>query len=217
VTRGSAREPDPPVVGSGPREEALLAVSDAIDLRGADLPARPERRASEATLRAEEALVRAAAAGDSDSFVQIYDRFASPLYGYAARRLADPARAEDLVQDVFMALIRNGARYVARAPLGAYLFRVARYRVINAWRDAPREVSVDVERAATPRYDDTVDVRAALAELPARCREPIELSIYEGLTYQEIAETVGCPIGTVRSRIARGKRALADRLGRDRR
>ena len=163
-------------------------------------------------LAEEERLVRAAAGGDATAFLVIYDRLANRLYGYVLRRVRKPETAEDIVQEVFLALIRRGASYRARAPLSAFLFRIARNRVINHWRDARPSVELDERPAPAPAYAEIIDVRRALEALPEKFREAIELATYEGLRYGEIAEVVGCPIGTVRSRIARGKRMMAARL-----
>ena len=166
---------------------------------------------------AEERLVRAAAGGDAASFLVIYDQMADRLYRYVRRRVQIEETAEDIVQEVFLALIRRGSSYVGRAPLRAFLFRIARNRVINHWRDAKPSVELEERPSPAPAYAEMIDVRRALAELPTKFSEAIELATYEGLSYDEIADVVGCPIGTIRSRIARGKKMMATRLKEDRR
>ena len=187
----------------GPSPPTFISESAA-----AKAPATAER------LAADERLVRAAVGGDGEAFLEIYDRHAAGIYGYALRRLRDPSRAEDLVQDVFLALLRTGSGYRARAPLHAYLYRIAHNRVLNVFRDARPESELTEMPQMPPRHDDIVDVRTALARLPVEFREPILLATYEDLSYQEIASVLGCPIGTVRSRISRGKRMMAADLSK---
>jgi RNA polymerase sigma-70 factor (ECF subfamily) len=181
----------------------VAEASEVLSARGWALPS---------DLAEEERLVRAAAGGEREAFLAIYDRHAGGLYGYALQRLRDPGRAEDLVQEVFLALVRTGGRYHARAPLRAFLYRVARNRVLNFLRDARPEDELQEMGARAPAYEAILDVRRALASLPERFREPILLATYPQLTYPEIARVLGCPVGTVRSRISRGKRLMAEML-----
>ncbi len=154
--------------------------------------------------------------------------FVDNLYG-AARHLArNPADAEDLVQDTYVKAFRFADRFHSGTDLKAWLFTILYNTHRNVRRQASRDrVSLDsnvVEQAAAPsdpratpehrlmRMDDAREVRAALASLPDRFREAIWLRDVEELSYLEIAQALSIPVGTVMSRISRGRRLLFERL-----
>jgi RNA polymerase sigma factor (sigma-70 family) len=138
--------------------------------------------------------------------------------------------AEEIVQDVFMTMMREPKKYDAtRGPVGAYLFGIARNRVMKHFERVPREVSLEeqitdgsgVNTAAittfTPAHwaeeqERTAHVRAAVLELPVEFRETVVLCELEELSYEEAARMLGCPIGTIRSRLHRGRALLLAKL-----
>ena len=141
------------------------------------------------------------------------------MYGFFRRRLQNPARAEELAQECFLALLRNSTRYEARASFRSYLYGIA-FNVLSAERrKAGREVadnealdtrSMNVGQAATP--DAGIWVREALEHLDANEREILMLREYEQLSYDEIGNLMRLPVNTVRSRLFRARMALKDQL-----
>ena len=157
--------------------------------------------------------------------------FLEPLYATALRLTRNPADAEDLVQDTYVKALRFEDRFAAGTNLNAWLYTI----LLNTWRNRRRDsarapVDVDssrVEEAATasdgPSAGDTPeqillratvreDLQAALDALPDVFREAVWLRDVEEFTYAEIARMLDIPIGTVMSRISRGRRLLFDRL-----
>jgi RNA polymerase sigma-70 factor (ECF subfamily) len=157
--------------------------------------------------------------------------FLEPLYATALRLTRNRADAEDLVQDTFVKAFRFSDRYQRGTNLKAWLYTILHNTWRNRLRDASREtVDVDsdrVEEAAslpggpvaleTPErilLRETLDaeLQAALDGLPASFREAVWLRDVEEFSYAEIAEMIGVPVGTVMSRISRGRRLLFERL-----
>ena len=156
--------------------------------------------------------------------------FLEPLYATAMRLTRNRADAEDLVQDTFVKVLRFGHRFTPGTNLKAWLLTILHNTWRNRIRDAARApVDVDsgrVEDAAqssstvvseTPEavlMRDTLDAKlqAALDAIPEAFREAVWLRDVEELTYAEISAVMAIPIGTVMSRISRGRRMLLDRL-----
>ena len=153
--------------------------------------------------------------GSREAFREIFERYREPLYGFFRRRLENPARAEELAQECFLALLRNAARYEPRAGFRSYLYGIAINIVSAERRKAGREVQQtdDHDCASTePNPDASLWVRRALAELEKTEREILMLREYEQLSYSEIAETLHLPVNTVRSRLFRARMALKEKL-----
>jgi RNA polymerase sigma-70 factor (ECF subfamily) len=159
------------------------------------------------------AIVREAARGGIEALAALYDRYAGLLLGMANRMLGDRTVAEDLVQDVFMEVWRCAHAFdPSRGTVRTWLLVRLRSRALDRLRSARhrREVMVDDvsprEPASAPEdpelSPDRVRVRRALEELPEDQRLVIELSYFHGLSSSEIAEHMGSPIGTVKSRTA---------------
>ncbi len=150
------------------------------------------------------------------------------LYGAALRLTRNQADAEDLVQNTYVKALRFKSRFSRGTNLKAWLFTILHNTFLNDQRHAgrdPVEVSSEtVEQAAarpsasdTPeqmlmRQASTRDLSAALDSLPAQFREAVWLRDVEEFSYAEIADMLGVPLGTVMSRISRGRRLLYDRL-----
>ena len=149
------------------------------------------------------------------------------LYGLALKLTRNPAAAEDLVQDTYLKVARFAPRLRPDTNLKAWLFTVLRNTFLNDRRSAARHpVDVDsdlVESLPIAGADDDperqllraardADVHAALDALPAIYREVVWLRDVEDCSYKEIAGILGVPIGTVMSRLSRGRRLLFDRL-----
>lgn len=158
-------------------------------------------------------LIEEAARGEVDALSALYDRFSGLLLTMAMRMLGDRAMAEDLVHDVFMEVWRNASRYDrSRGTVRTWVLVRLRSRALDRLRSASsrREVPSDdiTPREAAPEVEDPslqpdrVAVRQALTELPEEQRLVLELSYFQGLSSSEIAERMGSPLGTVKSRTA---------------
>ena len=177
-------------------------------------------------------LLRLMLAGDGGAFERLYQRWQSPLYRFALRMSGSETIAEDVTQDVFLTLMRDGGQYSERGSFAAYIFAIARHRV---WRRLQRErwfVRPETEEVAEsedalttdrliaqadPLADLTRDemvetVRRAVLALPAHYREVVLLCYLHELNYAEAAEVIGCGLGTVRSRLHRARALLAEKL-----
>jgi len=158
------------------------------------------------------------AGGDTTAFETIVRRHQGPLLRFAAALAGDRDTAADIVQEAFVALWRMRDRYRPSGSLKAYLYRLVRNACIDQSRSAwARRVPLDDCAPAT--FDPQVGVRladalrAALGSLPEGQRTVFLLSAQEGLSYQEIADVVGRPLGTVASRKAAAVDTLRARLG----
>jgi RNA polymerase sigma-70 factor (ECF subfamily) len=178
----------------------------------------------------DDVLLRRAAKGDEEAFTLLYRRHQAALYRFALRMTGSAWAAEEIVQDVFMTLMREPKKFDAsRGALGAYLFGIARNRVMKSRERAPREVSLEEKREDgsdrgivlqdkfTPaiwaeQKERLEQVRAAVLELPAEFRETVVLCELEELSYEEAAQLIGCPVGTIRSRLHRGRALLLAKL-----
>jgi RNA polymerase sigma-70 factor (ECF subfamily) len=177
----------------------------------------------------DDVLLRYAAKGDEEAFVILYRRHQAKLYRFGLRMTGNAWAAEEIVQDVFMTLMRAPKKYeAARGPLAAYLFGIARNRVMKYLERVPREVPLDEQNqdgsrggaavnAFTPMHwaeqqERVEQVRAAVLDLPAEFREAVVLCELEELSYEEAAQLIGCPIGTIRSRLHRGRALLLAKL-----
>jgi RNA polymerase sigma-70 factor (ECF subfamily) len=157
--------------------------------------------------------------GDRAAFATLYDRHAAAVYGYALKLTADPGTAEDVVQEAFLGLLK-GVRYDARRPFMAWLLTIARNEAYDLLRRrrARREAGLDgapePAAAAGPDPGTRDHVEAALRALPDEFREAVWLCDGMEMSYQEAAEIMRCEIGTVGSRVARGRALLRRELSR---
>jgi RNA polymerase sigma-70 factor (ECF subfamily) len=169
-------------------------------------------------------LVERARGGEREAFGFLYRRHQACVYRFARAMTGSSAVAEDIVQEVFLALMRDLERYDAtRAGLRTYLFGIARNLVRYKARSVRRLISLDqVEEAsefedpaaALSTSQESRRLRECLAGLPARYREVIILCDLQELDYAATAAVLSVPIGTVRSRLHRGRQLLLERLQR---
>jgi RNA polymerase sigma-70 factor, ECF subfamily len=178
----------------------------------------------------DDVLLRRSANGDEEAFTVLYRRHQAPIYRFALRMTGNTGAAEEIVQDVFMTLVREPKKYdAARGALGAFLYGVARNRIMKHQERLPREVPLlnpeDDGFAGYPKAVDSATpahwaelrerrehVRAAVLELPADFREAVALCLLEEMSYEEAAQSLQCPIGTIRSRLHRGRALLLAKL-----
>jgi len=170
----------------------------------------------------------AASAGADEAFAREALAYVDSLYGTAMRLTRRPADAEDLVQDTYLKAFRSAAQFQRGTNLKAWLFTILHNTFRNMLRhDGRNPVDVDsdfVEQAPAhaaaghspeellTRATLDADLQAALDALPDAFRQAVWLRDVEELTYAEIAKVLDVPIGTVMSRISRGRRALYERL-----
>ena len=163
-------------------------------------------------------------AGDESALEEIFDRWSALVHTYALRALHDPHDAEDVTQQVFVAAWRSRHTLVpSPSALPAWLIGISRHKIADV--RAARFRHADLTRSAALVPDDqlveeSVDsevadrlvVRQAVEELPDPRRTIVLLAFWEGLSHAEIAETVGLPLGTVKSHVRRGLVKLHQQL-----
>lgn len=179
----------------------------------------------------DEELLRQMLAGDADAFEQLYDRRQSGIFQFALRMSGSPALAEDVTQEVFMALMRDGHQFdPARGTVAGYLFGMARHRVLRRLQRERTFVSIELGEAGEggeemqeltalddPLSDltrnETVEaVRQAVLSLPEHYREVVVLCSLHEMSYDQAAAVIDCPVGTVRSRLNRARAMLIEKL-----
>lgn len=153
------------------------------------------------------------ARGDEAAFAALYDACADRLYHYVATRLGSREAAGDVVQGAFLRAVKSRRRFRGVENPVAYMFQVARNEALRAVKKAAKPIASVDKGAPTAvdshgAYDDAEIVAAALGRLSADERELIELKIYSGLTFQEVAGVLGLPSGTVATRYRRALESL---------
>ncbi len=161
-------------------------------------------------MTSDEALMLEFQRGSREAFEELFARYRDPLFGFFRRRI-ESSRAEDLTQDVFLAVMRAASRYEPRAQVRTYLYGIA-LKLIAAERRRYRDAVAKLEPSATSHEDEALWVREALARLETDDREILMLREYEQLSYIEIAELLRIPLNTVRSRLFRSRMALKSYL-----
>ena len=171
----------------------------------------------------DEQLLREALAGDEAAFTGLYRRRQAGIFRFALQMSGSWAVAEDVTQDVFLALIREGGRFdERRGPLVAYLYGIARKRILR-WLEKEKTelLSEDTRESVVATGDPASDlerdqsiraVRDAVLALPAHYREVAVLCELQELSYEDAAGALGCAVGTVRSRLHRARGLLAEKL-----
>ena len=171
------------------------------------------------------ALVERVAQGDRSAFLELYDRHVSRVFALATRMLGDRASAEEVTQDAFLKLwTRARAFSPTRGALLAWLLTIARNNALDRIRLEARRPAL-AEASLSDLEDGRPDLQApgsgseearwrslrfALAELPDGQRQVIELAYYQGLTHSQMAEMLGLPLGTVKTRLRLGMERLRD-------
>lgn len=166
-------------------------------------------------------LLRRARGGDQAACREIVERFGPGLLRLARSLVGQPADAEDVVQETLSAAFRTLRSFEERASIKTWLSRILLRQAARSHRARYRREAgaLDLTGQAEPAApaadgsaDIGIDVRSALAELSTEHREVLVLREYQGLSYTEIAEVLGVPMGTVESRIHRARQELKARL-----
>jgi RNA polymerase sigma-70 factor (ECF subfamily) len=176
-------------------------------------------------------LIARVAAGDADAFASLFRRRQGQIYRFALHMTASPSIAEDVTQEVFLALMTDAGRYeAARASVVAWLCGIARNHVRrraerdrlllplddgegNEDGDFGEPMSVDADALGDLTRAERVEaVREAVLRLPLRYRETVVLCDLQEMSYADAAAALGCAVGTVRSRLHRARALLATKL-----
>ena len=182
----------------------------------------------------DEELLRRMIAGDADAFERLYDRRQAGIYQFALRMSGSPVLAEDVVQDVFLEFMRDARLFdSSRGTVAGYLMGMARHRILRRLErerrfvsfaepdERERELPANAEERFIVEHNphddfelrETVEtVRQAILSLPEHYREVVVLCSLHEMNYEQTAEVIGCPVGTVRSRLNRARAMLVDKL-----
>ena len=171
-------------------------------------------------------LLQRARRGDESALAQLFGRYEGVIYRYAAY-MCGRDTADDIVQETFLAVLQQSKRHdPPERAVSSYLIGIARHRILKRaardnWCDA-EDVETLLEHRADLRQETPLEdvtraesvehVRAAVESLPPLFREAIVLCELHEMQYAEAASIIGCPIGTIRSRLHRGKALLAIKL-----
>ena len=161
-------------------------------------------------LEADPHTIRTAAAGDHAAFEVLVRTYQEPVVRFLAHLLSDRALADDVAQETFLRCYQKLDHYSFEGRFSTWLLRVAHNAGIDAIRKRVRRERLEAQPTASAT--DPVlraELVAALASLPVRLREPLLLVEVTGLRYREAAEVLGIPEGTVKSRVAHARAALA--------
>lgn len=168
-------------------------------------------------------LVRRYVAGDVAAFNELMDAHQDRVFGICLRMLRDRDAALDATQETFLTVFRKADRYQAKAAFSTWLYRVAVNTCYDQLRRAKRRAVGQLppgHDAADPKAMDPMvsaelrpDIEEALATLPPEFRAVIVLVDLEGLALETASNLLGVPVGTVKSRVFRGRRLLAQQLG----
>jgi RNA polymerase sigma-70 factor (ECF subfamily) len=156
--------------------------------------------------------------GSKEAFSELFSRYKQPLFGFFRRRVSDPAQAEELTQEAFLAVLRASSRYEPRALFRTYLYAIGfkllrAHRRKAAFRATFLGVTVGVrEPIARNAMDAEMWLRQAMGKLDPMDREILLLREFEQLSYVEISQLLSLQVNTVRSRLFRARMALRDRL-----
>jgi RNA polymerase sigma-70 factor (ECF subfamily) len=172
----------------------------------------------------DEALVALAARSEQSALAELYDRYGRTAYGLAFRVLRDATLAEDAVQDAFLTIWRTASRFVPeKGKASTWILTLVHRRAVDTVRREQRRRADSLDRAAEPSVPGVDEdawlrlqrerVQEALKHLPDAQREALELAYYGGFSQSELAERLGQPLGTIKSRMFGGLSRLRELLG----
>jgi RNA polymerase sigma-70 factor (ECF subfamily) len=173
------------------------------------------------TSSSDDILIGRIAGGDQLAMRTLFARHRVPLYRWLKRIVRDETLAEDLLSDVFLDVWRQAARFEARSSVSTWLLAIARYKALSAMR---RRIDVALDDEIVAKVADAADnpeaalqskdrdevLRRSLARLPAEQGEVIDLVYYHGKSVAEVADIVGIPEATVKTRMFYARRKLAE-------
>jgi len=168
--------------------------------------------------------IRRIAGGDKAAFSDLYRAYQAPVFRFLVRMVGATGPAEELTNDVMLAVWRGAGSYRGDAKPSTWIFGIAHHKALNALRQR-RPPTVDVDTLSdTAGPDEGPErrlsleesrerIRRALAALPAEQREVVQLTFYHGLSYAEISSVAGCPVNTVKTRMFHARKKLQKLLG----
>jgi RNA polymerase sigma-70 factor (ECF subfamily) len=187
----------------------------------------PNHQVSVTTEPSDPELLDRMALGDREALAIIFRRHHGTVYRFSRQMLGSKEAAEDVTQDVFMALTRSAGRFnPAVASLSTYLYGIARNLVLQHYKRSRSRVEINIDALGTSdaalatgvdpaeslsRTQMTQQLRLAILRLPVHYREVVVLCELNGLSYEEAALVAGCPVGTIRSRLSRARQMLIER------
>lgn len=186
---------------------------------GGSVIARGMNRVTEADNDGDGAIVARIAAGDRDALTELYGRYQRPLFGYLLLLAPDRGTAEEILQDTLVAAWRGAGRFEGRSGVQAWLFGIARRQAHDRLRRRALPRAPEDALAAVPSPEpgpedralasaSRSEVVAALGAVAPIHREVLVLALGEELSYRELVDVLGVPMGTVKSRLSNAKRAL---------
>ena len=186
---------------------------------------------TQAAVTSDEDLLYLILRGDEEAFVALFRKRQGAIYRFALQMTGSEATAEDIVQEVFMALLKSGSRFNReKGTLLSFLYGIARNQVLRRLeRERPlvqfampeseddRSLEIGLVDPSDPlldlRRNEVIDgVRQAVLSLPQHYREAVVLCDLHEMSYAETADLLGCAVGTIRSRLHRARAMLVDRL-----
>lgn len=169
-------------------------------------------------------LISRVAEGDREAFRELYSAYEQRLYSYLIKMLSDKTEAEDLVVDTMFTVWKDAKRFRRRSKLSTWIFGIAHNKALNAIRSRARHASDQLDTATqAPDYRPTPEdsaeasvlrtkLQRALARLTAEHREVVEMTFFEGFSYEEIARIVSCPVNTIKTRMFHARKKLKELL-----
>lgn len=168
---------------------------------------------------AEVILVRRIAGGDRTAFEDLYRTYQRRLFAYMFRMVGEAGAAAELTNDVMFTVWTQAGRFQGKSKPSTWIFGIAHHKAVNAvgrdrWRrmtdidEAGQLPSADDHQRAAEQAEVRKQVRQALTELSPEHREAVELTFFQGMSYDEVAAAMGCPLNTVKTRMFHAKKKL---------
>jgi RNA polymerase sigma-70 factor (ECF subfamily) len=161
-------------------------------------------------------LLRRVADRDEAAFAELYNRYNVAIFNFVLRLIHEPKEAEDLLQEIFLAVWHSAHRYREQAQVKTWLYRIAHYKAVSWLRKYKPVASFEdfaesatdgpEQEAVTSSQND--DLNKAINHLSSKHRAVLELAFVQDMAYDEIAQVIGCPVGTVKSRMSYALKAL---------
>ena len=200
-----------------------MCVAELSFAIGIGRTARPPEVSQAVAQLSDEALIDAIARSDERALAELYDRYGRVAYNLAYRVLRDAALAEDAVQEAFLAVWRTAGRFLPeRSKASTWILTLTHRRAVDIVRREQRRRAESLDEAAETAGGGADEaawlrlererVQTALRRLPDQQREALELAYYGGFTQSELAERLGQPLGTIKSRMFSGLARLREVL-----
>jgi RNA polymerase sigma factor (sigma-70 family) len=153
--------------------------------------------------------------GAGETLGVLFDRYHAPLYNFYAKLTGDRTLSEDLVQEVFLRILKYRQSYQPGTPFRAWIYQIARNARVDYYRKTPKHITFEPEMspAVTPKdaaqeSEEAALLHQAMMQMPEEKREILILSRFQELKYEEIARLLGCELSTVKTRIHRAIQEL---------